>query len=310
MAQEAPEAPTAPVVARAPFGGLDVLLLLMIVIWGANFSVIKYAIRDFPPLVFNALRLIVVAVLFLGAIAYERQRSGPGTGFTREEWIRVALLGVLGHTVYQLCFVGGLARTSVANSSLIFGCSPIAVALMAAAAGHERVTWPRWVGAGLSFVGLYFVVGRGARLEVNSLTGDALMFGAMLCWALYSVGSQPLLRRHSPLVLTGWSTMIGATLYTAIAAPAFVTTDWGAIPATSWVLMFFSSVFALGVAYLIWYTGVQRIGSTRTSVYSNLTPVVAMVVAYVWLAEPVLWTQAVGATAIISGIFVTRFARG
>jgi drug/metabolite transporter (DMT)-like permease len=282
----------------------------MIVIWGANFSVIKYALRDFPASVFNSLRLIVAALLFLGALAVERQRVGPGTGFTREEWIRVALLGVLGHTIYQLCFVGGLARTSVANSSLIFGCSPIAVALMAAAAGHERVTWPRWVGAGLSLVGLYFVVGRGARLEVNSLTGDGLMFAAMLCWALYSVASQPLLRRHSPLVLTGWSTAIGATLYTALAVPAFVATDWSAISGTSWLLMFFSSVLALGVAYLIWYTAVQRIGSTRTSVYSNLTPVVAMLVAWVWLAEPIAQPQIIGAIAILTGIFVSRFARG
>lgn len=306
MAPEAPES-------RAPslgFGALDLLLILMIVIWGANFSVIKYALRDFPPLVFNALRLIVVAVLFLGAIAFERRRSGPGAGFTRDEWVRVALLGVLGHTIYQLSFVGGLARTSVANSSLIFGCSPIAVALMAAAAGHERVTWPRWAGAGLSFIGLYFVVGRGARLEVNSLTGDGLMFVAMLCWALYSVGSQPLLRRHSPLVLTGWSTAIGATLYILIAVPAFVATDWSAISGTSWLLMFFSSVFALGVAYLIWYTAVQRIGSTRTSVYSNLTPVIAMLVAYVWLTEPIAPPQVIGAAAILTGIFVTRFVRG
>ena len=295
---------------RLRFTALDVLLILMVVIWGANFSVIKYALRDFPALVFNALRLIVAAILFLGAIAVERQRSGPGTGFTREEWIRVAMLGVLGHTIYQLCFVGGLARTSVANSSLIFGCSPIAVALMAAAAGHERVTWPRWVGAILSFIGLYFVVGRGARLEVNSLTGDGLMFAAMLCWALYSVASQPLLRRHSPLVLTGWSTTIGATVYTLLAVPAFVATDWSAISTTSWVLMFFSSVFALGVAYLIWYTGVQRIGSTRTSVYSNLTPVVAMVVAWIWIDEPIAQPQVIGAVAILSGIFVTRFARG
>lgn len=302
----APEPPSSP---RPPFTALDILLVLMVVIWGANFSVIKYALRDFPALVFNAMRLQIVAVLFLGAILVERRRAGAWVGFTREEWVRVALLGVLGHTIYQLCFVGGLARTSVANSSLIFGCSPIAVALMAAAAGHERLTWQRWAGAGLSLLGLYFVVGRGARLEVNSLTGDALVFVAMLCWALYSVASQPLLRRHSPLVLTGWSTAIGASAYVVLAAPAFLTTEWRAISGTSWVLMFLSSVFALGVAYIIWYTGVQRIGSTRTSIYSNLTPVVAMLVAWIWLAEPIAGTQAAGAAAIISGIWVTRFAR-
>lgn len=295
---------------RHPFSALDLLLILMVVIWGANFSVVKYALREFPTLVFNALRLLVVTAIFLGALAVERRRSGGGAAFTREEWGRVAMLGVLGHTVYQLCFVGGLARTSVANSSLIFGCSPIAVALIAAAAGHERVSRAQWSGAALSLVGLYFVVGRGARLEVNSLTGDALMFVAMLCWALYSVGSQPLLRRHSPLTLTGWSTAIGTSVFCVLAVPSFLATDWHAISATSWALMFFSSVLALGVAYLIWYTAVQRIGSSRTAIYSNLTPVVAMLVGWLWLAEPVASTQMMGAAAILSGIFITRMARG
>jgi drug/metabolite transporter (DMT)-like permease len=294
---------------RVPFSGLDLLLLLMVVIWGANFSVIKYALRDFPPVVFNAWRLAIVAVLFLAAIAFEQRWEGRLAHFTRAEWARVAALGVLGHTVYQLCFVGGLALTGATNSALIFGCTPIAVALIATLAGHERVTWPRWAGAGLSIVGLYFVVGRGARLGVNSLAGDALVFAAMICWALYSVGSQPLLRRVSPLVLTGYSTAIGATVYCLMALPAFLATKWAAISTTSWALMFFSSVFALGVAYLIWYTAVQRIGSTRTSIYSNLTPVVAMVVAYFWLAEPIALTQTLGAAAILGGIFVTRLAR-
>lgn len=296
----------------AAFSALDLLLLLMVIIWGANFSVVKYALREFPALVFNALRLLVVTLLFAGAIALDRNRRGRAAAFTRQEWRQVALLGVLGHTIYQVCFVEGLARTSVANSSLIFGCSPIAVALIAARAGHERVTWPRWAGAALSVVGLYFVVGRGARLEANSLAGDALIFGAMLCWALYSVGSQPLLRRHSPLVLTGWATAIGTAGFVALALPDLAATDWRAISAASWALMLFSAVFALGVAYIIWYTSVQRIGSTRTAVYSNLTPVVAMAVAALWLGEPVALPQIVGAAAILGGIFVTRLspARG
>ncbi len=69
-----------------------------------------------------------------------------------------------------------------------------------------------------------------------------------------------------------------------------------------------SAVLALSVSYLIWYTALQRIGSTRTSVYSYLTPVVAMLVAALWLGEPISGNQAVGAATILAGLFVTRIA--
>ena len=113
---------------------LDLLLLLMVFIWGANFSVIKVALRDFPDLAFNALRLLLAASLFFAAMAWQRRRDGTDTGIRRADWGRIALLGLLGHAFYQLFFLFGVARTSVANASLIFGMTPIAVALLSSAA--------------------------------------------------------------------------------------------------------------------------------------------------------------------------------
>jgi drug/metabolite transporter (DMT)-like permease len=63
---------------------------------------------------------------------------------------------------------------------------------------------------------------------------------------------------------------------------------------------------ALSVAYWIWYIAVQRIGNARTAVYSNMIPVVAMIVAVVWLGEPVQLTKALGALAILGGVGLTR----
>ena len=48
-----------------------------------------------------------------------------------------------------------------------------------------------------------------------------------------------------------------------------------------------SSLLALAFAYMVWYTAIQRIGSSRTAIYSNLTPIVAMVVAALWLGEQI-----------------------
>jgi drug/metabolite transporter (DMT)-like permease len=208
--------------------------------------------------------------------------------------------------LYQLCFLAGVARTSVANSSLIFGCTPVAVAILSALAGHDRLTKTRIAGAILSLAGIYAIVGPRAAISAATLVGDALVLGGMLCWATYSVAAQPLLARHSPLVVTGWSMAIGTALYLVGAAAPMLATDWARISGFSWVLMAASSLLALALAYMIWYTAVQRIGSARTSMYSNLTPVIAMTVAALWLGESVSVAQALGAGLILTGIAVTR----
>ncbi len=275
----------------------------MVTIWGANFSVVKYALREFPQVTFNAARLALASAVFLTAI---RLRHAGDPPLSRADWLRIAALGVIGHLLYQLAFVAGVARTSASNSALIFGATPIAVALLSALAGYERVTAVRWAGAALSMLGIYVIVGRRATWSNATVVGDLLIFVGMLCWSIYSVVAQPLLGRHSPLVVTGYSMAIGASLYVALAVPTLVTTDWTTISTTSWVLMALSSLLALAFAYMIWYTSVQRIGSARTAVYSNLTPIVAMIVAAIWLREPIGVAQIVGAVTILGGVFITR----
>ncbi len=292
---------------------LDLLLLLMIVIWGSNFSVVKYALRDFPEISFNALRLLIASAIFLIAIATVRARAKAGLrppepAMTRREWGSVMFLGLIGTGFYQLLFLAGVARTSVANSSLIFGCTPVAVAIMSSIAGHDRLTMARWAGAALSFTGIYTLVGLRAQLSTATLTGDALIFGAMLCWSIYSVAAQPLLKRHSPLVVTGWAMCTGTAVYLAFAIVPMLHTNWAAISTISWVLMTASALLALAFSYIVWYTAVQKIGSARTAIYSNLTPIVAMIVATIWLSEPITRTQILGACLILSGVALTRMA--
>ena len=89
--------------------------------------------------------------------------------------------------------MGGLSRTTRRNSSLLVGCSPIAVALASAWVGHERVSRAQWFGVPLSVVGIYLVVGHERRVRRHAPAGDLLTLGAVGCWAVYTVGSRTLL---------------------------------------------------------------------------------------------------------------------
>jgi drug/metabolite transporter (DMT)-like permease len=286
------------------FHRLDALLLLMAIFWGSNFTVVKIAVRDIPELPFNALRLALASAAFLLTLAV---REGVPR-FTRAEWIRIVQLAVIGQVVYQLCFLGAVARTTVANSALIFAFTPIVVALLTAAMGHERIPATRWLGAVISLAGIYLVVGTG-RTARASVAGDLMAVGAMLCWAIYTVGSRPMLARRSPVAVTGYSMVLGTLLYLPIAAPDLYELNWSDVRLAAWVALVLSALLALYVSYMIWYTAVQSIGSTRTSVYSNVTPLVAMAVAAIWLGEPITARKLFGAAAVISGLAVTRLER-
>ncbi len=98
----------------------------------------------------------------------------------------------------------------------------------------------------------------------------------------------------------------GPSSFFRSASPRFVRIAPATIPASAWWGTAYSLLFSLVGAYLVWYFGVARIGPTHTAVYSNLTPVAALVVAYLALGEPVGGLQLIGVLAILGGIYLVR----
>ena len=81
--------------------------------------------------------------------------------------------------------------------------TPVVIAVVSAVLGHERIGRTHWLGAAISTAGIYLVVGRGFALGGERMTGDLMMFGAVCCWALYTLAARPLMSRHSPVAVTG-----------------------------------------------------------------------------------------------------------
>jgi drug/metabolite transporter (DMT)-like permease len=253
--------------------------------------------------------MVTATLVYGGVILAVPAARARVLALTRKDWIELAFLGSIGTFLYQFCFVSALKRTSIGNGSLIIGMSPIVIALLSAMVGHERIRPVRWLGIAVAMSGLYLVVGRGLDVSGQTWRGDALMMAGVVCWATYSVASQGILKRESPLIVIALTFSIGATLYVLTMTPILIATEWRTISTFSWVMMLTSALLALNLSYWIWYTGLQRLGGSRTSVYSYLTPVVAMIVAAVWLGESIAMNQVAGAGAIFAGLLITRFVR-
>jgi drug/metabolite transporter (DMT)-like permease len=301
---------------------MDAWLVVMVLIWGINYSVIKRCFEEIPPQPFNALRLIIATAVFHIAIRTARRRAHAGGverdgstilhthhDLTRRDRLDLLWLGLIGHCAYQFCFVGGVAITSVSNAALIIGATPVVIATGAALLGHERIRLLHWVGAAVSLFGIYFVVGHGASFGGPTFKGDLLVIVSTFCWAAYTLGATRLMSRHSPLFVTGTTMAIGMGPYVLLSVPGMLRTDWAGVSTWTWTALVLSALLALCAAYLIWYAAVQRIGAARTSVYSNVVPIVAMAGAALWLGEPITRVKAIGAAAVLGGVFLTRLAR-
>ena len=104
----------------------EVGLLFMALIWGINFSVIKYGTTILPPLGYNAFRtMLAAASLTIIAIVWGGARPN------RSDFLMLLVLGALGNGVYQTLFIEGLSRTRAGEAALVVGASPALMALFA-----------------------------------------------------------------------------------------------------------------------------------------------------------------------------------
>ncbi len=300
-AQPAPRAEHAP--DRATVWITDVSLVLMALIWGVNFSVVKYGTTQLSPLAFNASRVVLAAVA-LSLLAFV-PRPAP---ITRRDIGALLLLGVLGNGVYQWLFIDGVALTRAGDAALVVAASPALIALISRLRGVERVTPRAVVGIALSVLGIAFVVYSGTRVVVQgaSVKGDLLVLAGSVSWAVYTVWLAPYTRRVDGVTLSTYTMIGGAIMLGLGAAPELAGVTWSTVSTGAWVAILYSGLGSLVVAYLFWYRGVRVIGPTKTAMYSNLQPLVALIVAAIMLGEsPTPW-QLVGAVCIMAGLLLTR----
>lgn len=281
----------------------DASLVLVAIIWGVNFSIVKYGTTLIDPLAYNGVRVLLAGVLLM-SIALATRLPFPST----REIAALFALGVLGNGVYQFFFVEGVARTRASDAGLVIAATPALIAIVGRMLGVERVNGRGIMGIALSVGGIAFVIlgTHNANAGDASIWGDVLVLVGSACWAFYTVLLKPYTEHLSGLHVSAFTMLGGAIPLFLVAWPKIATTSWTALPAKGWSAIVYSGVFALVIAYLFWYRGVRVIGPTRTAMYSNLQPVVAVLMAWWLLGETPTWWQGVGTGCILGGLLLTR----
>jgi drug/metabolite transporter (DMT)-like permease len=282
------------------------------VVWAANFIVVKDAITTLPPVAFTFLRYGLASIALLCILRW----SEGSVRLPRPDTVRILILGGFGFGLYQILWTTGLQSIPAGDSALIIASTPVLVAVLAVVSGADTLTPLKFVGATLSFLGVVVVIAAGIGISLTgSGAGNALTLAAAFCWASYTAFAAPVLRRHSPLVLTTWAT-IGGTLVLVplgmaqLLAPGALDDVWAGrfVPVT--LAIVYSGVLAAALANIIVFNGVRLLGPTRVITLQSFVPAMAVVLAYVFLGEPIRPAQIVGGGIIVLGVALTRIASG
>ncbi len=266
---------------------------------------VKVALREIEPLALNALRF-PFAVLTLGVLLrLQGRRLIP----RRKDWGKVVVLGVVGHAAFQICFIFALDLTLAGNAALLLSTSPVWVVLISTGLGRERFSSAVLFGALATLAGMGLLITGGPNPLGGSAWGDLLMVAAAVFWALYTVLGRRAIKRHGALEMTAWTLWAGTPLVFAAGLPGLWRTGLVSLSLGTWAAIAYAGVLAISVAYFLWYRGVGTIGQNRTAVYTNLVPVVALVMAWLWLGETPTPRQLAGVGVILAGLVVARRGR-
>ncbi len=292
-----------PVRKRVP---ADVLLLLTVVFWSFNFTVVKYALtHGWEPLSYSSVRFAVGAAIF-SAFTWMRE------GSLRVERADVRLLviaALLGIWLNQVSFSYAVTLTTAATVALVFGTLPIFVALVSRAFDLERLRLRHWLAAGISFFGVGLVAAGGSGGLGGDVGGLLLAVVASVTWAAYSVAMGPLMRRYSPYKISAFVLIVGSVPLLVTAGKQLAHQDWSAITGLAWAAAVYSLFFSLVFTNIMWFEGIHRVGAARASLYANLQPFLGAIFALLILSEDMTPLQVAGGLVIAAGIVVARLAR-
>lgn len=273
-----------------------------VVTWAAAFPAIGFALRQIEPLPLAAIRFALAALVALAWLAWRRPAS-----FSRRDYGKVALSGLLGIAAYNVLLNSGQASVSAGAASFIINTQPLFMALLAVLFLKEAFNRWSWLGAAIGFAGVAII----ASGQPGGLTfgmGSSLILGAAACAALYSTLQRPLLARIAPLDMTAFVIVAGAVALLPW-LPAGLTQTGLARPETIATIVF----LAIGpgiVGQCCWTYALKSFGVAQAGQFLYLVPPVAVLLAWLLIGEtPQTLTLFGGALALLGVIVVNRWGR-
>jgi drug/metabolite transporter (DMT)-like permease len=280
--------------------------LVLIVVWGVNFTVQKAVFEALSPNGFLFARYLIMPACAIALLIHSYGLRLPGV--SREDFWALARLGFVGHAIHVGMVTHGIHWSTAFSSSVILACGPIFTLLILRGFGIERLAPAQIGGVAIACLGVVLFLSDkllGGRWQATG--GDLFLLVAAAFFSLYTVAAKPMIQRHGGVLVMGYATLLGSVPILVFTLPAGLAVDWTSVQPMIWAGLFWTAVISAFMGWLVlgWVTAVR--GVARTAPLMYLMPPVAGVASWLVIDEQFTWIKLAGAAVTLGGVAVAQF---
>lgn len=273
-------------------------------LWSGTFIAMKLVLAVFHPVFMVFVRMLASAILLLPLIRHWLNR----TPYSRGEWRVIALLVISEPCLYFLFEGYALRYTTASQAGLITSLLPLLVGISAFFVLKERLAAKAWAGFFLAVLGVAVLTLAGENSEAapNALLGNSLEFLAMLMACVYTLCVRKLVG-YPPFFITAMQAGAGAIFFGSMLLVLDVPLPDALPSAVPLLALAFLSLSTI-VAYGLYNIGIARLSAAQAAAWTNLIPVLTLIMGIVLLGETLSPVQAVAVVPILAGVVLSQMS--
>ncbi|MCE2775882.1 MAG: DMT family transporter [Burkholderiaceae bacterium] len=282
--------------------------LALIVIWGANFSIQKWVMREITPTGFLFGRYALMPVCALLLLIWRHGFQFPS--LSRNDLWGLARLGVIGHTMHVGMVTYGVHWSTAFSSSVILACGPLFTLIILRLHDLERLGRYQILGMAVACCGvLIFLSEKLLGGSWQATGGDLVLLVAASLFSYYTVAAKPYIERLGGFTTMAYATLFGSIPVLLLTAPQMADVPWSAFTVPLALAFVWAVVVSAFLGWLAWgWVNAVR-GVARTAPLMYLMPPVAGLLAWAFMGESYTWLKVIGALVSLAGVAIAQFVR-
>ncbi len=279
------------------------LILLLTIISGSLFSVVKAGLHYFTPFQLILVRFLPTIPIFFWICWKARNLFKT---LTTGDWLKIGAAGLFGTIVHNLSINYGQTHVGAGIASLMDAMNPPAILLLAIIFRHERVGWNFYFGIIIAFIGVFVLTltKTGFGFDQTTSTGVLILLIAPVTWAIYTILLADIIPKVGVTQAPAACVLAGSILLLPTTPFAFhdgFPSGW-----MPWFCLGMLSLLSTVTAFTIWSWLLKRRGAAHTGIIEYLNVIWGVTFAITLMGETLTWQMVLGAILILAGVAMTQ----
>ncbi|MDQ0226592.1 DMT family transporter [Metabacillus niabensis] len=284
----------------------SVKVILAMIIVGSSVVAGKLLAQSFPVFLASELRFLVATIIMVPILI--RIEGFPS--IQKREMLILFLQGLFGVFLYSIFMLYGLTFTTAIEAGIITSTIPAVTGGLAFLFLKERLTKSVSVGILLAVLGTLIinVVGSASDIERGSspIFGNLLIFGAVICEALFIILGKFVSQRVSPLAISTIVSVLGTILFLPLSLYEGAKFNFEGVTMAEWGLILYFGIVVTVIAFILMYQGVSKVPASTVGVLTGVLPISSVILSVLILGEKISFFHFIGISFTLTAILLSN----